>query len=288
MQHSYIPFIKTLCTALVVLALGMGHEVCSQQYTQRTIRMGDDTLQLKVYEKPGRDIVYVHVHENEVAALEAGLKTWEQSGGRLVTISHSFDGTVNRNITFRHKGNTYRVDPNRIYTPDDSVLNSQIMPLKGRGKVSADVVKIVRNLADSIWHQVKDASLIVAVHNNKNTPLTTKHFWFYWYKNTAESYNVTSYVRKSDYSSDSNKSCSDIYINPAINDSEFFIVTQREDFMYFFEKRYNVVLQNQLPVDDGSMSVYASAGGKRYINAEAKMGRVEEQLFMLGLLLGME
>lgn len=260
----------------------------SQEYRLRTLRMGDDTLQIKVYEKPGRDICYVHVHENEVAALEAGLKTWEQSGGRLVTIAHSFNGTTNRNITFRYKGSTYLVDPNRIYTANDSVLNTQIMQVKGRGKVPADVVKIVRNLADSIWYRVKDASLIVALHNNKNTPLTTKHFWFYWYKNVAESYNVTSYVRKSDFASDSNKSCSDIYINPAINDSEFFIVTQRDDFLYFFEKRYNVVLQNENPVDDGSMSVYASSAGKRYINAEAKMGRVEEQLFMLGLLLGLE
>jgi hypothetical protein len=288
MHRRLISRLQNTRIALFMLIVGMSQWGISQEYRVRTLRMGDDTLQLKVYEKPGRDIVYVHVHENEVAALEAGLKTWEQSGGRLVTISHSFNGTVNRNITFRYKGNTYRVDPNRMYTVDDSVLNSQIMPVKGRGRVPSDVVKMVRNLADSIWHQVKDASLIVAVHNNKNTPLSTKHFWFYWYKNVAESYNVTSYVRKSDFASDSNQSCSDIYINPAINDSEFFIVTQRNDFLYFFEKRYNVVLQNENPVDDGSMSVYASHAGKRYINAEAKMGRVEEQLFMLGLLLGLE
>lgn len=38
------------------------------------------------------------------------------------------------------------------------------------------------------------------------------------------------------------------------------------------------MLQNDNPVDDGSMSVYAFRNGKRYINAEAKMGRVKEQV----------
>jgi hypothetical protein len=69
-----------------------------------------------------------------------------------------------------------------------------------------------------------------------------------------------------------------------VNNSEFFIVTQRDDFNLLTQKRYTVVLQNAQPIDDGSMSVYASALGKRYINSEAKMGRVDEQVKMLELL----
>jgi hypothetical protein len=99
-----------------------------------------------------------------------------------------------------------------------------------------------------------------------------------------ESYNITSYVQKCDVKSESNQSCEDIYINPAINNSEFFIVTDKIDFDYFFKKRFNVVLQNQHPVDDGSMSVFAVFNKKRYINAEAKHGRIEAQSNMLELL----
>ena len=47
----------------------------------------------------------------------------------------------------------------------------------------------------------------------------------------------------------------------------------------------DVVLQNANPVDDGSMSVFAMGFGKRYINSEAKHGRVIEQEAMLELLL---
>ena len=70
-----------------------------------------------------------------------------------------------------------------------------------------------------------------------------------------------------------------------VNNSEFFIVTERNDFKMLSEKRYTVVLQNDNPVDDGSMSVYAYRKGKRYVNAEAKMGRVKEQIEMLEILL---
>ncbi|MBK6364079.1 MAG: hypothetical protein IPF52_11525 [Saprospiraceae bacterium] len=72
-----------------------------------------------------------------------------------------------------------------------------------------------------------------------------------------ESFNITSYVKKFDTESSSNLSCDDIYINPRLNNSEFFIVTERRDFSILYRKRYTVVLQNDNPIDDGSMSVFA-------------------------------
>jgi hypothetical protein len=61
-------------------------------------------------------------------------------------------------------------------------------------------------------------------------------------------------------------------------------VNQKRDFEQLMKKRYNVVLQNTQPVDDGSLSVFSSLNQKRYVNAEAKMGRVEEQMRMLHIL----
>lgn len=249
----------------------------------KTIRLGDDTVYLKIYSKPGKNVVYAHVHENEEASLEAGMAVLNKYGGKLFTLSHSVD-TTNRNVTFEYNKTTYQFDPNRIYTTNDTVLQKNIKIISGDGKVDTKVKKDVRNLANIIWSETKGAKLIVALHNNKNTPATFKTLWFFINNFEPESYNITSYVKKSEFASDSNKSCDEIYINPRLNNSEFFIVTEKRDFDLFFQKKYSVVLQNAEPIDDGSMSVFAVKNKRRYINSEAKMGKIIEQTEMLELL----
>jgi len=249
----------------------------------KTIRLGDDTVYLKIYTKPGKNVVYAHVHENEEASLEAGMEVLKKYGGKLFTLSHSID-TTNRNVTFEYNKTTYQFDPNRIYTTNDTVLQKNIKIISGEGKVDTKVKKDVRNLANIIWSETKGAKLIVALHNNKNTPATFKTLWFFINNFEPESYNITSYVKKSEFASDSNKSCDEIYINPRLNNSEFFIVTEKRDFDLFLKKKYSVVLQNAEPIDDGSMSVFAVKNKRRYINSEAKMGKIIEQTEMLELL----
>jgi len=258
----------------------------TQSRTVRTISLGQDTVQLIIYEQKGGDHVFIHVHENETASLQAGLQALSKYGGKLVTLAHSFDGTKNRNVTFRLDKNQYAFDPNRIFTKDMSVLTGSISLVKGKGKVDGQITGIADRLAKAIWNELEGYPLIIALHNNKNMPAQYKTRWLFWKHIEPESYSITSYVRKFDQSSDSGKSCSDIYINPSINNSEFFIVTQRADFDLLYRLRYNAVLQNQNPVDDGSLSVFAAKKGIRYINAEAKHGRVSEQSAMLNLLLG--
>lgn len=249
----------------------------------KTIRLGDDTVYLKIYTKPGKNVVYAHVHENEEASLEAGMAVLNKYGGKLFTLSHSID-TTNRNVTFEYNKTIYQFDPNRIYTTNDTILQKNIKIISGDGKVDTKVKKDVRNLANIIWSETKGAKLIVALHNNKNTPATFKTLWFFINNFEPESYNITSYVMKSEFASDSNKSCDEIYINPRLNNSEFFIVTEKRDFDLFFQKKYSVVLQNAEPIDDGSMSVFAVKNKRRYINSEAKMGKIIEQTEMLELL----
>lgn len=258
----------------------------TQSRTVRTITLGQDTVQLIIYEQKGGDHVFIHVHENEIASLQAGLQALSKYGGKLVTLAHSFDGTKNRNVTFRLGKNQYVFDPNRIFSKDMSVLTGSISLVKGKGKVDGQITGIADRLAKAIWNELEGYPLIIALHNNKNMPAQYKTRWLFWKHIEPESYSITSYVRKFDQSSDSGKSCSDIYINPSINNSEFFIVTQRADFDLLYRLRYNAVLQNQNPVDDGSLSVFAAKKGIRYINAEAKHGRVSEQSAMLNLLLG--
>ncbi|MBK9736178.1 MAG: hypothetical protein IPO92_14950 [Saprospiraceae bacterium] len=273
--------VHAICLMLFFSYIGNTQELVVRV---NTVQMGEDSVNIKIFEKQGEILSYIHVHENETASLEAGLDVLKKYGGKLVTLAHSFDGSTNRNISFRHKNTSYQFDPNRIYTNNDSILINSVKVVKGNGKVDDGVLKMIRNLANQIWKEISSYALIVALHNNKNTPekYTTK--WLFWKKHEPESYNVTSYVKKCDHSSDSNKSCSDIYINPSINNSEFFIVTERRDFSSFYKKRFSVVLQNEDPVDDGSMSVFALKNKKRYINAEAKHGRVAQQKAMLELI----
>lgn len=279
---------RYIISTIVILFVSIQlNEANSRQNTdiKKMILLGKDTVYLRIYSKPGKNIVYAHVHENETASLEAGLKMIEKYGGKLVTLEHSFDGTKNRNVRFTYRKTKYQFDPNRIYTADDKVLKASITVVEGTGKVDYVILKMVKRLAKQIWTELNDYPLIIALHNNKNTPAECTNMWFFWNRLEPESYNITSYVKKNDQSSDSNKSCAEIYINPAVNNSEFFIVTQKEDFDMFVRKKYSVVLQNANPVDDGSMSVFATGFGKRYINSEAKQGRVVEQEAMLELLL---
>ena len=251
----------------------------------KTIRLGDDTVQLKIYKKQGNNMVFVHVHENETASLAAGILILNKYGGKLVTLAHSFDGQKNRNVSFRYNNAVYQFDPNRIYSENNEPLYRTIQVVKGKGRVDENVIKTVKNLADEFWKELQDYPLTVALHNNKNTPAQLKTKWLFWHSIEPESYSIMSYIKSFDVSGESNRSCSDIYINPTLNNSEFFVVTDKSDYKMLAEKRYNVVLQNDNPVDDGSMSVYAQKKGIRYVNSEAKLGRVKEQIHMLELLL---
>lgn len=269
---------------LHILLLSCIFQTITAQITESKLpfQLGEDTVYIVTFSSLENQMYkFVHVHENETTALEAGKKFIGKYGGRLVTISHSKNGEVNRNVTFKYKKSTYQFDPNRIYTQDKNVLKKSISKVSGWTGVNDEVINMVQKFAMTVWQQVNDAELIIALHNNKNEPAMVKRRWLFFNSYTPESYNITSYMKKFDEENSTTHSCSDIYVNPNINNSEFFIVTQAKDFTYFVEKRWNVVLQNQNPVDDGSMSVYAAKMLKRYINAEAKLGRFEEQWNML-------
>lgn len=243
-----------------------------------------DSVFIHVINPEATSHVFVHVHENEEASLHAAKQILPFYGGKLVTLIHSTDSIKNRNITFTRENTIFQVDPNRIFTADTCVLKKNIKVIHGKGEVTPEIIVTVQTLAQDVWSELADFDFIIAVHNNKNEAAQlVKADWFHK-KLEPASFSIVSYIKKNDESSDSNLSCSDIYVNADINDSEFFIVNQKDDFDQLVRKRYNVVLQNDQPVDDGSLSVYSTIHRKRYVNAESKMGRTEEQVRMLHIL----
>jgi hypothetical protein len=249
------------------------------------VKLGDETVQVIIHSSSdvNDERVFVHVHENEVASLAAGLDFIKTNGGKLVTIKHSQIG-VNRNITFHHKGTTFQFDPNRIYSNNDEVIKRALKADNTNSIAYNEAFAMVKNLAKIVWGQLQNEKYIVSLHNNKNECATCKRKGWFGFKFIEPSYSLNSYVKTCDVDSESSNSAEAIYINPKINNSEFFIVTQQQDFDYLSSKKANVVLQNNDPVDDGSMSVWAFKNGVRYMNAEAKHGKIEEQKKMLSFI----
>lgn len=268
-------------TYITLLLLSSGS--IAQRNPSKTIpiQLGSDIVYLKIWDgNPLSKTAFVHVHENEEASLAAALQINDSGQDKIVSLSHSPKGSTNRYVSFRYNNKMYKFDPNRIYTKNDQLLINHISANSPQ-KADSAVMQEVRRLANVIWSEVADYDFIIALHNNKNEAPSIRRRWFKIDQLVNESYSIVSYVKRCDHSSESNQSCEEIYINPDMNNSEFFIVTEKDDFDALSKMKQTVVLQNADPVDDGSMSVWAEKHNKRYVNAEAKQGRVEEQKMML-------
>jgi hypothetical protein len=251
----------------------------------KVVRLGDQDVKVLIYEKEYQagDRMFIHVHENEVASLKSGLDFIEKYGGKLVTIQHSKNG-VNRNITFTHKGSEYQFDPNRIYSKNKDVVRKALKSKEKNVQYFDEAFSNILSLSETIWGELKNASYLISLHNNNNFCAQCVRKGWFGRELVDPSYNIGSYMKTCDIETESSISAEEIYMNPKINNSEFFIVTVKSDFDFISKEKFNVVLQNQEPFDDGSMSVFALKNGMRYMNAEAKHGKVIEQSAMLQLI----
>jgi hypothetical protein len=201
-------------------------------------------------------IIFVHVHEDEVTAVEAATAVLqERELGCFITLKHG----NGRNIKFT-LGNEeeYQFDPNRMFTPIGRTATLQRF-----GKVSPAASEAVRQLADYFATTYIDSSkLVIALHNNTNNGGLTIH----------------SYAKGGAYVSDA----AAVFINPLEDPDDFIYTTTQQAFDFFKEKGFNVLLQqNDTVTDDGSLSVYAAKKGIDYINIEAEHGHKEKQKEML-------
>lgn len=97
------------------------------------------------------------------------------------------------------------------------------------------------------------------------------------HNNGAGRYSVQAYAVGGAHAADAQA----VAINPAWSPQDFLLVTTRGLFDGLDAHGFNVVLQSEQPVDDGSLAVWFQSQGRAYVNVEALYGHVQEQQRML-------
>lgn len=220
--------------------------MCHVIYAQTLhVKLGDNT-KVDIIKQAGHGKTFVHLHENEVTALQAAKIYVKRHGGTLITLKHS----GKRNVVFYLHGVRYEFDPNRIFT-NKGITKT----LKQFGPYSREAHHEVRKLAREIICSIPPGK-VIAVHNNRGYSIK-EYFPNHPLATDAKALN---YIPQSSY-------------------RNFYFVTQSRDFSRLKNLQFNVALQANRATDDGSLSYYL--GNKIYINIEAAYGALKEQLKML-------
>jgi hypothetical protein len=218
------------------------------------IRLGETEIQVATTERKGSRFTYVNLHDDENTGVEAGLEALKLSGGRLVELRHN----GRRDLAFMLRGEEYRVDPNRIFTPAGIRAT-----LEKRSKYAEDAALAVGKFAEELRavYQIDQFDAVIALHNN-----------------TEGGYSALSYAAGGNFAHDAEA----VSIRDGGDPDDFFFVTERPVFDALKHRGYNVVLQDNRGVtDDGSLSVYCGKAKVRYINVEAELGHLKEQTRMI-------
>jgi hypothetical protein len=200
------------------------------------------------------DFSFVHVHANEITALNTVRLFLQSNKGSLFYLQHAEE----RNISFMFHDTVFEFDPNRMFT--GAGRKTTLNPYSN----AAD--SIVQKLATDILSLLESFAIVVALHNN-----------------TPSNYSVKSYRKGGIFEKEAAK----YYINKKMDEDDFIFTTDEDIFNRCKKIKINVVLQdNRNCTDDGSLSVYYADKNVCYINIEAENDHTTEQLRMLRFIYG--
>jgi hypothetical protein len=217
-------------------------------------RMGEDSVQVRVFEAAIPGLNMINLHEDEETSVSAALNVMARRGGRLVAVRQQGD----RLVRFVLDDSLYAFDPNRIFS-DPGIRAT----LERHGRWSQAGHDLVSAFADTLLaiYEPDRTGLIVAVHNNR-----------------PNGYSAAAYLPGEIYESEARF----VNLNESHSPDDFFFVTDLDWSRAFVEGRFNVVLQGGESVtEDGSFSIWAARRGIPYINVEAARGNFERQVRML-------
>jgi len=210
------------------------------------VQLGDTNVVVEKIQH-GQGQAFVHVHQNETTALQAAHAVINTEGGSLVTLRHP----GGRNIVFTLDKVRYEFDPNRMFT-DVGIEKT----LKQFGPYSAEAHRAVAMLASYVKAALPSNQTVIAVHNN-------------------QTYSLREYYPGASLASEA----AALHVPQPKAHRNFYLVTQKTEYMRLKQLKFNSVLQASSTDDDGSLSVYLAS--KRYVNVEAGFDQLAAQINML-------
>ena len=231
----------------------------SQEKTVMETNFTIGETNLKIYESsPTKktEFIFLNVHEDENTSIDVLHAYSLKEPIHFFYLKH----LQTRRIEFQLQDKTYNFDPNRIFTK-----KGRKNTLKDGELYSAKANRAVKQLAKEIIERIKNAKIVIAVHNN-----------------TDVNYSIKSYLPGGDEA----QNTANIHINPDVDADDFIYTTDQFLFNAFKEKNVNVILQdNKGYVNDGSLSVYCGKNEIPYINIETQKGHFNEQMNLMTIVL---
>lgn len=221
-----------------------------------TFKIGDDVVQIRINQWRHKGLLFLNVHENEQTSVIAAKNVLPHTGGILMELLSKGE----RLVSFTYRGITFTFDPNRMFSAAGIRLS-----LEEYSVYDSEAAHEITTFAQGLVREVLrfESPWLVALHN------------------TSGEYSVVSYSNGAIYTNER----SDLFINPAHHQADFFFTNDRSAFEKIKRAGYNVVLQNNETVsDDGSLSVYCGKRSIRYINIETLHGHKREQEQMIAFI----
>lgn len=218
-----------------------------------TLRLEDEKVWVHIYQRPGSDLQFVNVHDNENTSAEAAKAFILSKGGRLVELEHG----RGRTVVIRRSGVLHRFDPNRMFSEAglrqslDYFHNLSDENLVLAARFAADVEAFI---------EIEPGKPIVAVHNNTDGKLTIHDF------------------KPGEWYGDDTR---EVFINPAEDPDDFFFTNSPVLFKALKAMRYNVALMVENPPDRGTLANLVNARKGVYVLVEAEHDHLRQQIAML-------
>lgn len=238
----------------MVIPLWLTGCVAPTHGTRQAFQIGNTTIHVRTTQVEQARPTFLNLHDDENTSVSAGKKILRQSGGRLIELEHG--GA--RLISFQLAGQTYRFDPNRIFSA--SGVTATLTRTKN---ISSEAQLTVEEFASRFIEtfQLDHEPVIIALHNTGGGGLS-----------------INSYLATGDKPT----TASAVHVSTNRFAGDFFYVTDRRFFDYLEARDFNVTLQDDANVpDDGSASVYFARKGIPYLNIEADKGHLDEQIKMV-------
>jgi hypothetical protein len=249
-----LPLIFILSTACGQTPTGSVLDAFDIDYLQA----GDTKIKIYTFEEPeqgnSKFYTYLNVHYNETTSVTAAKKVVQQHGGRIFVVTNPQD---RRNLKFSSEGQSFEVDPNRIFT--DRGIHDSLIKWSNRAPEHAIVAlqQYRERYLEFTGLTQNSTETAIALHNNTN-----------------DSFSLASFLPGGSDEASAQRVHQSRKAGSISHDlDDFFYLTDATQYEVISARDNNSVLQNNEAVlDDGSLSVWSGRNNVRYVNVEAENG----------------